>query len=119
MPARWKARLTSPAATVLLLSAACLALGGTIGLLWALSEPENAPHGGLYIGLPGGVLVLQSLAMATAGASIHHKWAGYKLYAPVLIGLVPAICLVHPGGFLVAGLIGLTPFTILARLLTP
>jgi hypothetical protein len=104
-------------AAVLLLAGVCLTIGSAIGLLWAFSEPNQAPHVGLYIGLPGGLLFLEGVAAGLAGGWMLKRWAGYKLAAPLLIGLVPAVCLAHPGGILMAGLVGLMPFTLLARLL--
>jgi hypothetical protein len=57
--------------------------------------------------------------MALAGMLLHRKWAASRLAAPALIALVPAICLMHPVRLFYAGLVGLAPFTLLARLLAP
>jgi hypothetical protein len=104
-------------AAVLLLAGVCLVVGTAIGLLWAFSDPTRAPHGGLYIGLPGGLFFLEGVASGVAAGWMLKRWVGYRLAAPLLVGLVPAVCLAHPGGLLIAGLVGLTPFTLLARLL--
>jgi hypothetical protein len=117
MPKAARLPFTALGAAVLLLSAVCLGLGTAIGLLWAFSEPGHAPHGGLYLGLPGGVLVLQGVAMAIAGTMIRRKWQAYRLAAPALIGFLPVLGLVYPAGLLFAGMVGLAPFTVLAKLL--
>jgi hypothetical protein len=41
-----------------------LSVGTFVGMLWATSHPERAPHGGLLLGLPGGLLFLQGLLLS-------------------------------------------------------
>jgi hypothetical protein len=57
------------------------------------------------------------MAMAIAGTLIHLRWRAYALAASVLIGFFPVLGFAYPAGLLVAGIVGLAPFTAVAKLL--
>ena len=72
-------RLRVLSAIILLLAVVCLAVGSFIGLLWATSHPERAPHGGLLLGLPAGFLFFEGVLLVMGGLWIEKRWRGLRL----------------------------------------
>jgi hypothetical protein len=92
----------------------CLALGAFIGLIWAISHPERAPHGGLLLGLPGGFLFLEGLLLSLGGLWIFKRWKGFALGGPLIGAILPLAATVDNNVIWIGGFIGLVPFAGLA-----
>jgi hypothetical protein len=103
-------------AAMVLVAVVCLILGAGVGILWAFSDPQNAPHGGLLLGLPGGVLFLQGVLAAIAARWIRRCWRGYQVGAPLLALVMPVAYLISPTAVVLAGEIGLAPFALISWL---
>jgi hypothetical protein len=104
-------------AIILLGAVACLALGTFIGLLWAISHPERAPHGGLLLGLPGGFLFLEGLLLGLGCLWIYKRWRGFAFGAPLVGVVLPLAAVVNHQVIWVASFVGLAPFALLAWLI--
>ena len=101
-------------AIILLATVVCLGVGTFIGLLWATSHPERAPHGGLLLGLPGGFLFLEGLLLALGGLWIHKRWKGFTFGGPLMGLVLPLAAVVNHHAIWVGGFVGLAPFALLA-----
>jgi|SRR5215208_6251641 len=92
----------------------CLAVGSFIGLIWALSHPERAPHGGLLLGLPGGFLFLEGLLLSLGGLWISKRWKGFALGGPVISVMLPLAATVDHNVIWIGSFIGIAPFAAVA-----
>src|SRR5688572_14718233 len=81
-------------ALVVVAAVICLAVGGFVGVLWAVSHPERAPHGGLLLGLPGGFLFLQGVLLSLGGLWISKRWKGFMFGGPLISAALPLAVLV-------------------------
>jgi hypothetical protein len=86
-------------------------------MLWATSHPERAPHGGLMLGLPGGLLFLQGLLSSLGALWISRRWRGYMFGGPFLCAALPLAMLMNQHTIWIAGYLGLAPFAVLAWLI--
>ena len=107
-------RLRVLSAIILLLAVVCLAVGSFIGLLWATSHPERAPHGGLLLGLPAGFLFFEGVLLVMGGLWIEKRWRGFAVGGPLLGMVLPLVAMVNHHAIWVGSFLGLAPFALLA-----
>jgi hypothetical protein len=93
------------------LGAGCLLLGVAVLALWRLSDPSNAPHGGLLLLAAGTPFVFGGIALLVAGGVLRRAdgwaWTGQVLPLVLLTFalLAPDKALAW-GTFTLAGLFG-------------
>jgi hypothetical protein len=104
-------------ALIVIAAVACLGVGTFVGMLWATSHPERAPHGGLLLGLPGGLLFLQGLLLGLGALWISRRWRGYMIGGLSMCAALPLALLVSHHAMWVGGFVGLAPFAALAWLI--
>ena len=104
-------------ALIVVAAVVCLGVGVFVGILWATSHPERAPHGGLLLGLPGGLLFLQGLLLSLGALWISRRWRGYIIGGPLMCAALPLAVLVSHHAMWVGSFVGLAPFAALAWLI--
>jgi hypothetical protein len=93
------------------LGAGCLLIGLAVLALWRLSDPSNAPHGGLLLLAAGSPFVFGGLALLVAGGVLRRadgwRWTGHVLPLVMLafVFMAPSAALAW-ATFMLARLIG-------------